>query len=151
MHFRSQKIILVPASFLALSFALVINGCDDPAEVSEEDLRVETIDDEGGPQPSDVQGNELDRAAAPRGAAGDWDGHGGWKKDDDHGGWKKDDDHGGWKKDDDHGGWKKDDDHGGWKKDDDHGGWKKDDDHGGWKRDDDHGGWKRDDDHGGWD
>jgi len=140
MRFKGQIITWLPASLLALSVGFVIQGCEDPAEVSEEELRV-LDEDEGALLQSEEDGDEdaapqedgLDRSAAPEPSAAK-----GWKKDDDHGGWKK----GGWKKDDDHGGWKK----GGWKKDDDHGGWKK----GGWKKDDDHGGWKKDDDHGGW-
>ena len=108
--------MLLPASVLALSAGMVMYGCEDPAEVSEEELMVETIDElEGADGPEPAQGDERDRTGAPDASAAP--GGGGWKKnDDDHGGgWKKnDDDHGGgWKKDDDDhgGGWKKNDDH----------------------------------------
>jgi len=118
---KFTRIIWLPAASLALSTGLVLGGCEDPSEVSEEELRVEALEEsDGESSQADAQADELDRADPLEPSAGGWK-KGGWKKDDDHGGWKK----GGWKKDDDHGGWKK----GGWKKDDDHGGWK----HGGWK------------------
>ena len=97
--------MLLPASMLALSAGMAMYGCEDPAEVSEQELMVETVDElEDADEPEAPQGDERDRTGAPDASAAP--GGGGWKKDDDDhgGGWKKnDDDHGGgWKKNDDH-------------------------------------------------
>ena len=43
--------MLLPASMLALSAGMAMYGCEDPAEVSEEELMVETIDELEGAEP----------------------------------------------------------------------------------------------------
>ena len=54
--------MLLPASVLALSAGMVMYGCEDPAEVSEEELMVETIDElEGADGPEPAQGDERHR------------------------------------------------------------------------------------------